>query len=197
MVCLCDCGNVVEVPLRRFQRGSAKSCGCELRATETEIEAIKRLSRIYSGMRSRCYSRSCGSYENYGARGIKICDDWKESKVLFVDWALKNGYRKDLSIDRIDNSGNYSPSNCRWADWKTQANNKRNTVFIYGTPVSIYCEIHGKNTNLVRGRLRNGWGYDEALEKPSGSMANVYTNPKYRKLYKLTKAQISKFLLEV
>ena len=77
-------------------------------------------------MKARCQTPSAHNYKNYGGRGIRVCEEWQEFQP-FYDWATANGYEKGLTIDRINVNGNYEPSNCRWATWKEQANNKRNT----------------------------------------------------------------------
>lgn len=84
-----------------------------------------RVYGIYKGIIRRCYNEKYKEYANYGGRGIKVCEEWLNNRVSFFDWAMKNGYSDDLSIDRIDNDGNYEPNNCRWVDDITQAKNKR------------------------------------------------------------------------
>ena len=78
-------------------------------------------------MKQRCYNRKNGDYKNYGARDISICNEWKDNFQAFYDWAMVNGYADDLTIDRINNDGNYEPSNCRWATAKEQRHNRRDT----------------------------------------------------------------------
>lgn len=76
-------------------------------------------------MMGRCYNKNESRYKNYGGRGITVCDEWRGHPEVFIAWALTNGWSRWLSLDRIDNDGNYEPSNCRFTDPKTQANNRR------------------------------------------------------------------------
>ena len=92
-------------------------------------------------MLKRCYKENNQAYKDYGGRGITVCDEWKNSFVEFAKWAMKNGYKDDLTIDRIDNNGNYEPSNCRWATKAEQARNTRkNKFFTYNGETKIISE---------------------------------------------------------
>lgn len=130
-ICLCDCGQTTK-PIRStdLRRGCTKSCGC-FRKENQRKKVLKhglehtRIYRIWSGMRSRCYSPANRMYRCYGGRGITICDEWKDDITAFHKWAMANGYRDDLTIDRINNDGNYEPSNCRWATYSQQNKNRR------------------------------------------------------------------------
>lgn len=91
-----------------------------------------RIKRIYYNMHSRCENTNTPKYKNHGGRGIKICDEWHggEGLVNFYNWAMANGYTEDLTLDRIDNDGDYCPENCQWVDFATQNRNKRDNVFV-------------------------------------------------------------------
>ena len=123
-----------------------------------------RLYRIWWSMKSRCCTPSDGDYSNYGARGIRVCDAWLASFDAFKDWALANGYTDELTIDRVDVNGPYSPENCRWATVKEQSRNRQNTLFIAYNGVtksaSEWAEQLGVSLWVIHSRYRrNGTPY--------------------------------------
>lgn len=133
--CKCDCGTETVVLGSHLKSRHTTSCGCygreaRIKGSTTHGMRHTRLYRIWLDMKSRCYIANTPYFSEYGGRGITVCNEWRDSFEAFRDWALANGYADDLSIDRIDVNGNYEPSNCRWATWETQCNNRRDTVFI-------------------------------------------------------------------
>lgn len=127
--CKCDCGNITIVRHGDLRNGSTVSCGCynyeKESAAKTHGYSRTKLGNVFEGMKQRCNNPKNKNYEKYGGRGIKICTEWLNDPKKFFDWAIKNGYKEGLSIDRIDVNGNYEPDNCRWADNETQCINQR------------------------------------------------------------------------
>ena len=136
-----------------------------------------RLYRIYNNMLNRCYNANSPQFKNYGGRGITVCREWLCDFKIFSEWALSNGYRDDLTIDRIDVNGNYEPSNCRWITNHEQSYNKRNNhyVTLCGKTMTLteWCNVYHINVKTVRDRLRRGWDIEKALVIPADT--------KYRK----------------
>jgi hypothetical protein len=127
----------------------------------------QRLCNIWYSMIARCEHKNNRGYEGYGGRGIKVCDEWHDVNV-FYKWALSNGYADNLTIDRINNDGNYEPSNCRWVTRKEQANNRRTNVYVEyrGKKYTVdeLAETHGINSDVLRARIFNhGWTLERAL----------------------------------
>lgn len=127
--CLCDCGNHKKVSTAHLINGSVKSCGCLVHETSYRHGLSHNpIYKTLSAMKQRCYNPNNPEYKNYGARGITICEEWIDKEhgaERFVEWSIKNGYKKGLSIDRINNNGNYEPSNCRWTTANIQMFNRR------------------------------------------------------------------------
>lgn len=173
--CRCDCGNIVNVVTFRLTTNKIKSCGClrNEKLIERSTKHNMRYSRIYNtwrSMRSRCSNPKNPAYKNYGGRNIKVCDEWQNSFKAFYEWSLKNGYKDDLTIDRINNDGNYEPSNCRWVDRKIQNNNTRhNRLITYQDKtmnISQWAEYVGLTYSCLKTRLYNGWSIEKALTTP-------------------------------
>lgn len=170
--CLCDCGNKRIVRARSLINGDSQSCGClhqEMRRviTKKHGETKTRLYHIWASMRQRCNNPNNHAYAGYGGRGIRVCEAWNEYET-FAKWARDNGYRDDLSIDRIDNDKGYSPDNCRWASPQVQSNNLRSNVMITfrgeTKTRSQWAHELGIRPGFIRDRIdRYGWPVERAL----------------------------------
>lgn len=175
-ICLCDCGNTKSVVATNLKNRRTRSCGC----LQSELTSLRckthgdgsgcRLFRIWKAMKSRCYYERDVGYHLYGGRGISVCDLWRGSYASFKEWALKNGYSEKLTLDRIDPNGNYEPSNCRWATYKEQCNNKRGNVHITYNgethTLSEWAEITGIKIATLANRKRLGWSDSDCIEIP-------------------------------
>ena len=127
--CLCDCGNEKIVRSHDLQRGSVKSCGClrkeaQLKSSLTHGLSKTRIHKEWRGILHRCKNPSASHYENYGGRGITVCDEWKEDFMAFYEWSMQNGYADNLTLDRKDNDKGYSPDNCRWVTHMENCHNR-------------------------------------------------------------------------
>ena len=161
----CDCGNEKIFFYHSLMSGHTQSCGCN--KVSANGESTTRLYSIWQKMKARCYDANNNRYEHYGQRGIIVCDEWKNNFENFKHWALNNGYSDDLSIDRINNNGNYEPSNCRWATDIEQANNKSNNKYIIinneTKTLAEWSRIYKIHPSTVGARIRRGWDPLKAL----------------------------------
>lgn len=126
--CKCDCGNICNVPKKRLLNGYTKSCGC-LRNENKYIvhgKSKERIHKEWRGILHRCKNPSASHYENYGGRGITVCEEWKGTNgfINFYNWSMENGYSDNLTLDRKDNNKGYSPDNCRWVTHMENCHNR-------------------------------------------------------------------------
>lgn len=154
--CECQCGNTTTVRTTDLLNGHTQSCGC-LQRDRSSTHGLSHTEPydIWVGILRRCNNPESKYYLRYGGRGIKVCEEWL-SYPSFYEWAMSNGYEKGLTVDLIDNDGDYSPQNCRLVDMKTQQRNKRNTLYVNGIPLSEYAEQHNLNYNTAYSRFKKG-----------------------------------------
>lgn len=181
--CKCDCGNETITTSRNLTSGHTKHCKvCGVKASSNA--KIKhnmtdtRLYQIWLNMKRRCDNRKTDSYKLYGERGIKVCEEWKNSFEAFAEWSFQNGYSeekaaRDCSIDRKNNNKGYEPSNCRWISQKEQARNRRNNHIIeyMGEKKTLkeWAEVLGINYGTLASRInRYNWSIKKAFETPIG-----------------------------
>lgn len=171
-LCKCDCGNEKKVTTSNLTSGHTRSCGC----LKTEIHSTHKLTHhklynVYKGIKGRCYNTNNDRFDDYGGRGIKVCDEWLEDFMNFYNWAINNGYQDGLTIDRIEVDGNYEPSNCRWITNREQQSNKRNNKKFYynGKNLTLpeWSEILHINSSTLSSRIyARGWDIERALTEP-------------------------------
>lgn len=174
-LCDCECGGVKITSEDNLRRGRCRSCGClymsiggKAKHGTERGESKTRLYKIWSRMIWRCEKPQAKGYSNYGGRGIAVCEEW-HSFNAFRNWALQSGYQDNLSIDRIDNGGGYSPGNCRWANPKEQANNRRSNhkVEYKGEykNISEWADCFGLDRNGFNSAIQRGLDVSTILER--------------------------------
>lgn len=173
-LCQCECGNLKEALASNLKTGVTNSCGCItkekiIKAVTKHNETKTRLYRLWSNMKQRCYNKKQPTYKYYGARGIRVCQEWKNNYESFRDWAITNGYSDKLTIDRIDVNGNYEPTNCRWiTNTEQQQNKSNNRLITYNNEehcISEWARILDINTQTLFKRLDRGFAIERALTK--------------------------------
>lgn len=179
-LCKCDCGNEKIVSGDKLKTGNTKSCGClnkelTIRRSSTHKMTNTRLYRLWLGIKRRCYNKNQPEYKNYGAKGIKMCDEWKNDFISFYNWSYEHGFdeklsRWECSIDRIDTLKGYSPQNCRWVDIYKQANNKTNNHLLTFQNSTLTLTQWSKKIKIsqstIRHRLKRGWSVEKTLTTP-------------------------------
>lgn len=181
-LCKCDCGGKIETISSSLLNGKTKSCGCLLNESRIKNHTSHGLSSrngkktplysVWLMMRQRCLNKKNKYYKRYGGRGIYICEKWNDYAV-FYEWAIENGYKKRLTIERKDNNGPYDPKNCKWTTYKEQGRNtRRNRLISFcGKTKTLveWGETIGLSTEVIRQRIdRYGWSVKKALTTPKG-----------------------------
>jgi len=171
--CKCDCGGTRIVSNDHLRDGSIIDCGCykkHLATWKKHGMYNTKLYSVWSLMKERCYNQKRKEYHNYGGRGVKVCDEWLDSK-LFIEWAINNGYKEGLTLDRKDNDGDYCPDNCRWVSRKEQQNNRRNNRLISHNgktkTITQWAEDNNLPYYILKKRIdKLGWSFERAISEP-------------------------------
>lgn len=179
--CECDCGK--ESIVRAADLKRTKSCGClssELTANRNRTHGLGRtkLYLVWAAMKQRCCNPQNKRFADYGGRGITMCDEWQGYEP-FAKWAVANGYKEGLEIDRIDNDSGYSPENCRFVTSRQNSRNKRDNLFLdfngERKPLVEWAEIRGLPQKAVWKRLHRGWSIEDVLTLPIGTKRSALT----------------------
>lgn len=174
--CVCDCGNEKVVSGYKLRTGNTKSCGCLQKECldsglhRTHGMTNTRLYTIWCNMKARCGNPKSIEYDSYGGRGISVCSAWLSFDV-FAKWALENGYKEGLSIERIDVNGNYCPDNCKWIELSDQSLNQRRSHLLtaFGKTQTIveWSRESGLKYDTIERRVNAyGWDAEKAISTP-------------------------------
>lgn len=175
--CRCSCKKHTVKDVYEFNllNGKSNSCGClnsekTVERNKTHMLSNTRLYSIWSNIKKRCNNKNDPRYSSYGGRGINVCAEWSNNFLSFYTWAISNGYKDNLSIDRIDNNKGYSPNNCKWSTNQEQSNNRRSNhnININGTTKTLteWSKQFGIDNDLVSYRIKHGWSPEKALFTP-------------------------------
>lgn len=171
-LCKCDCGNTTIVCSCDLKK--TNSCGCLAREltifrNTTHGQSKSRLYRTWHHMIDRCNNPHDAAWINYGGRGIKICDEWLHDFNAFFEWATSHGYKSNLTLDRINVNGDYSPDNCRWVDVFIQANNRRDNIWIEHLNVTRtlkqWCDLYHINYHKAYYRYKKGIPFEAIMHE--------------------------------
>lgn len=165
--CQCDCGNIIECSGDNLKKGNTKSCGCISKECDwNKTHGMTKTSEyhIWNSMKMRCINTKSDAYDNYGGRGIAVCDRWLDN---FENFYADMGKRPEgMSIDRIDVNGDYCPKNCRWATVEEQSRNKRDNVYIEYNGQSKIISDWAKDLNISKQTLHKRLNdYDYSVEE--------------------------------
>lgn len=174
-LCQCECGNEKVILGNSLLSKSTLSCGCYNKEIIKKVNSKHNMSniklyKIWGAIKTRCYNKNFIYYNNYGGRGIIMCDEWKNDFSKFYIWAIENGYKDGLTIDRINNNGNYEPSNCRWMTRPEQNNNMRKNIIINYNgkekTITQWATEFNLNRTALYYRIKRGWDIEKALTTP-------------------------------
>lgn len=177
-LCKCDCGKFKVISGNALRMGNIVSCGCYAsKVISNNNKVLKRkhgmsTTRIYNTFKhmwDRCTNVNNKHYKDYGGRGINVCDEWKSFDKFWED--MKEGYKHNLSLDRINNDGNYCKENCRWATQTQQGNNTRTNTHITFNGVTLTIAEMARKYNLlpetIMWRMKSGWNLQDVFLKPT------------------------------
>jgi hypothetical protein len=186
-LCECKCGNTTEVSTGNLKSRHTLSCGC-LQKDHAAISKTKhglyfdehgkrtKLYRVWGGMKERCFDFSNKAFSDYGGRGIKVCSEWLDYET-FHAWAMAKGYKEGVSIERINNDGNYEPSNCKWIESSKQASNRRNNHYLtfngQTKTITVWANELGIYPKNLLNRITRGWSVERALTTPDNTRRKI------------------------
>ena len=172
--CSCECGNSKVIRGGVLKNGHTRSCGClqkestsMSRTTHGLIKENFKLYKVWIGIKQRCNNPKSSSFNDYGGRGISICEKWESKFEDFHYWAISKGYKEGLTIERVNPNGNYEPTNCIWIPKKEQSNNRTSSVVISYQGITENASYWSEKTkipsNVITQRIRRGWSEEKTL----------------------------------